>query len=135
MRAYEGSISFLQTVREAGLSTAVVSASANTATILMQSGLAPLIDTYVDGNTMTARSLRPKPSPDTLLAACDALGVNPGHAAAFETTPAGVEAARAAGFALVVGIDQFGQAAALRARGAAPIVPGLAELLAERLTA
>lgn len=133
--AYEGSISYLQTVREAGLSTAVVSASANTATILVQSGLASLIDTYVDGNTMIARNLRPKPSPDTLLAACDALGVTPGHAAAFETTPAGVEAARAAGFALVVGIDQFGLAAALRARGAAPIVPGLAELLAERLAA
>lgn len=135
VRAYEGSISYLQTVREAGLSTAVVSASANTPTILARSCLASLIDTYVDGNTMAAKGLRPKPSPDTLLAACSALGLTPGHAAAFETTPAGVEAARAAGFGLVVGIDQFGQAAALRARGATPIVPGLAELLAERLAA
>jgi hypothetical protein len=34
-----------------------------------------------------------------------------------------------------VGIDQFGQASALRARGAAPVVPGLAEILEERLAA
>jgi HAD superfamily hydrolase (TIGR01509 family) len=133
VRALEGSLAYLDTVREAGMTTAVVSASANTPTILARSGLAPLIDVCIDGNTMTARSLRRKPAPDTLLAACDELGVTPDHAVAFETTAAGVEAARAAGFGALVGIDRFGQAAAMGALGAAPIVPGLGELLAERL--
>jgi HAD superfamily hydrolase (TIGR01509 family) len=133
--AYEGSRFYLETVREAGLRTAVVSASSNTPMILERSSLAPLVDSYVDGNTMTVLDLRPKPAPDALLAATALLGVPPGSGAAFETTRAGVEAARAAGFAVVVGIDQFGQAEALRAAGASPVVPGLAEILDQSLAA
>jgi HAD superfamily hydrolase (TIGR01509 family) len=133
--AYEGSISYLQTVLEAGVHTAVVSASANTATILERAGLTPLIECTIDGNVMLEEHLRSKPAPDTLLAACRELGVSPDHAAAFETTAAGVEAAQKARFPVVVGIDQFGQASALRARGAAPVVPGLAEILEQRLAA
>jgi HAD superfamily hydrolase (TIGR01509 family) len=133
--AYEGSLSFLRTVLEAGLHTAVVSASANTATILERSGLASLVERTIDGTAMVEQALRSKPAPDTLLAACRELGVSPDHAAAFETTAAGVDAARAAHFPVVVGIDQFGQGAALRAHGAAPVVPGLAEILEDRLAA
>jgi beta-phosphoglucomutase family hydrolase len=133
--AYEGSASFLRTIREAGLHTAVVSASANTAAILERSGLASLVEQTIDGTAMVDHHLHAKPAPDTLLAACRVLGVTPNHAAAFETTAAGVDAAHAAHFPVVVGIDQFGQAAALRAHGAAPVVPGLAEILAERLAA
>lgn len=133
--AYEGSVSFLQTVLEAGMHTAVVSASANTATILERSGLASLVERTIDGTDMVVQHLHSKPAPDTLLAACRELGVPPDHAAAFETTAAGVDAAHAARIPVVVGIDQFGQAAALRAHGAAPVVPGLAEILEERLAA
>lgn len=133
--AYEGSISYLETVLEAGVHTAVVSASAHTGTILERSGLAPLVECTVDGNAMIQQHLRSKPSPDTLLAACRQLDVTPDHAAAFETTVAGVDAARAARFSRVVGIDQFGQAPALRAHGAAPVVPGLAEILEAGLAA
>jgi len=133
--AYEGSRVYLETAREAGIRTAVVSASANTAMILDRCGLAPLIERYVDGNAMTTQDLRPKPSPDALHAVCALLDVPPAHAAAFETTAAGVVAARAAGFAAVLGIDQFDQAQALRAAGATPVVPGLAEILDERLAA
>ncbi len=133
--AYEGSLTYLRTVLDAGVHTAVVSASANTARILERAGLAPFIERSVDGNAMIANRLRAKPEPDTLLRACDELGVAPDHAAAFETTRAGVEAARAARFAVVIGIDQFGQEAALRAAGAVPVVAGLAEILDERLAA
>jgi beta-phosphoglucomutase family hydrolase len=135
VNAYEGSLTYLRTVLDAGVHTAVVSASANTARILERAGLAPFIERSVDGNAMVANRLRAKPEPDTLLRACDELGVAPDHAAAFETTRAGVEAARAARFAVVIGIDQFGQEAALRAAGASPVVPGLAEILDERLAA
>lgn len=133
--AYEGSRVYLQTALDAGMHTAVVSASANTATILERSGLAPLIERYVDGNAMRTERLRPKPAPDALVAVCALLDVTPAHAAAFETTPAGVVAARAAEFAVVVGIDQFEQAYALRAAGASPVFPGLAEILDETLAA
>jgi len=133
--AYAGSLHYLQTAAEAGMRRAVVSASANTPAILERSRLTELIEARVDGTTMARRRLRPKPAPDTLLAACDELDIEPGRCAAFETTTAGIVAARAAGFALVVGVDQFGNAAALRGSGADIVVPSLAELLAQRLAA
>jgi HAD superfamily hydrolase (TIGR01509 family) len=44
---------------------------------------------------------RPKPAPDIYLAACDALGVAPAQAVAFEDSPPGVAAARAAGMFVI----------------------------------
>jgi len=135
VRAYEGSFHYLETAREAGIHRAVVSASANTASLVERAGLADLIERCVDGNTVAMEHLRPKPAPDTLLAACAELGVEPAHAAAFETTPAGIAAARAGGFALVVGVDDAGGGAALQAEGADVVVCGLAELLERSLAA
>jgi HAD superfamily hydrolase (TIGR01509 family) len=44
---------------------------------------------------------RPKPAPDVYLAACEALGVAPAEAVAFEDSPPGAAAARAAGMFVV----------------------------------
>ncbi|HEY8704577.1 MAG TPA: HAD-IA family hydrolase [Gaiellaceae bacterium] len=129
LTAFEGAQHYLEIARDAGVRRAAVSASANTPAILEQAGLADLIEESVDGNTMVAERLRAKPAPDTLLAACRQLGVAPRHAAVFETTPAGVAAARAAGFELVVGVDRTGGAGGLRAAGADVVIPSLAELL------
>jgi beta-phosphoglucomutase-like phosphatase (HAD superfamily) len=107
-----------------------VSASANTQTILKRSGLADLADESVDGTTMAAERLRGKPAPDTLLAACRKLGIEPERAAAFETTPAGIAAARAAGFRIVIAVNGTGQADALRAEAPDVVVTSLAELAA-----
>ena len=127
--AYEGTKRYLELVREVGVRCGVVSASANTRMILERAGLLPLIESYVDGNVIVAQDLRPEPAPDMLLAACRQLGVEPQHAAAFETSCAGVEAARACGFGLVVGIGPTAQEDALRARGADVIVAGLTGLV------
>jgi HAD superfamily hydrolase (TIGR01509 family) len=126
--AFEGSRSYLELAREAGVRCAVVSASANTDTILERAGIEDLIDERIDGNTMRVERLRVKPAPDTLLAACRKLGVEPRRAAAFETTRAGVAAGRAAGFDLVVGVGD----ASLRAVGADIVVAGVGELLERR---
>ena len=91
------------------------SASANTSRILERTGLDGLVDARVDGRTMLAEHLRKRPAPDVLLAACRELGVEPGAAAAYETTAEGVAAARAAGFGLVVAVDRAGGARSLRA--------------------
>ena len=45
---------------------------------------------------------RPKPAPDLYLAACQALGVEPRHAVAFEDSRHGTAAAKAAGLYCVV---------------------------------
>jgi len=127
--AVEGSRRYLEAVRDAGLHRAVVSASANTKTILERAGLAGLVEERVDGDAILARRLRPRPAPDILLAACELLGVLPEQAVAFETSPAGVAAARAGGFRLVVGVDSSTRTHELRDQGADLVVSGLAELL------
>jgi beta-phosphoglucomutase-like phosphatase (HAD superfamily) len=127
--AFAGSQEYLELARDAGLRRAIVSASANARTSLDRSGLAGLIEECVDGNTMAAEGLRAKPAPDTLLAACRQLGVEPQHAAVFETTVAGVAAAKSAGFELIIGVNTDGHAKALRDEGADLVIGGLAELL------
>ena len=127
--AFAGASGYLEAAHEAGLSCAVVSASANTNRILERAGLASLVDQCVDGNTIRAEQLAPKPAPDTVLAACRRLGVTAEHAAAFETTIDGVIAARAAGFGLVVAVDRAGRAEMLSAHGADLVISDLAALL------
>ena len=129
VQAFAGAARYLEIARDAHVPYAVVSASANTATILERAGLDSLITHSIDGNTALAQGLRPRPAPDMSLAACRTLGVEPRRAAAFETSPAGVASARSAGFGFVVGVDAGGNAAAMRAEGADRVINGLAELL------
>jgi HAD superfamily hydrolase (TIGR01509 family) len=131
--AFAGSRSYLEAARMFGLHRAVVSASANTAVILQQAGLADLIEQRVDGETIDAEHLRTKPDPDTLLYACERLHVQPRESAAFEVSSRGVSAARAAEFKLVVAVDRDGRAAALRESGADLVTTDLSELLLRNL--
>lgn len=127
--AFDGSTRFLEVAHEAGLRCAVVSASANTATILRRAGLAGLVDAVVDGDVIRRERLEVKPAPDSLLAACRLLGVGPASVATFETTLAGIDAGRAAGVHRVIGVDRSGRAAALVQEGADRVVSDLGELI------
>jgi beta-phosphoglucomutase-like phosphatase (HAD superfamily) len=130
--AFDGVRHYLELAHDARISCAVVSASAHTEEMLERSGLAELVDASIDAETIAAEHLRNRPAPDRLLAACRTLGVEPQRAAAFETVPAGVAAARAAGFAWVVAIDPAGdpdRLRLLRLADANIAVRGLADLL------
>ncbi len=129
---YEGSVRFVEAVRDAGLRRAVVSASKNCQEVLAVAGIEHLFEVRVDGIVAQESGLRGKPAPDTFLAAATALGVAPACCAVFEDALAGVEAGRAGSFGLVVGVDRVGQAAALRSHGADMVVTDLSELLEQR---
>jgi beta-phosphoglucomutase family hydrolase len=129
---YPGSIRYVEAARDAGLRTAVVSASANTREILHAAGIAGLFDDVVDGHAVEDRGLKGKPAPDTFLAAAHDLGVEPAHAAVYEDALAGVAAGRAGRFGLVVGVDRADHADALRAHGADVVVEDLADLMERR---
>ena len=126
---YPGSVRYVQAARDAGLRRAVVSASANCREALRVARIEELFEQVIDGNVTEREHLAGKPAPDTYLAGARALGTEPAQAAVFEDAIAGVEAGRAGGFALVVGIDRVGQAEALKAHGADIVVRDLAELL------
>jgi beta-phosphoglucomutase family hydrolase len=129
VEVFEGSVAYVQAVRAAGMPTAVVSSSANTAQVLAVTGIADLFDTRIDGVVAKERGLAGKPAPDTFLAAAADLGVTASAAAVFEDALAGVEAGRAGGFGLVVGVNRADEADALREHGADVVVGDLSELL------
>jgi HAD superfamily hydrolase (TIGR01509 family) len=132
VRAYEGSIRFLELAREAQLGLAIVSASENTLEILERAGVLLLVDQVVDGNVMREERLRAKPAPDSVLAACRQLGVPPTAVATFDTTAAGISAARSAGVGRVIGVDRGG-ASLSSVSGADVVVSELADLISPEL--
>jgi beta-phosphoglucomutase family hydrolase len=132
VEVYEGSVRFLEAVRDAGLRRAVVSASKNCQEVLEAANIDTLFEVRIDGIVADEANLRGKPAPDLFLAAAAALGVEAAGCAVFEDAIAGVEAGRAGGFGLVVGVDRVGQAEALRDHGADQVVADLSELLASR---
>ena len=129
VQAYPGSITYIRSVKDKGISTAIVSASANTIQVLKAADIENLFDVRIDGVIAERRGLRGKPAPDTFLAAAEALRKSAKQAAVFEDAQAGVAAGRAGGFALVVGVDRVGQAQALLEHGADIVVKDLADLL------
>ena len=129
VEVYPGSRRYIDTVRAAGLKTAIVSSSANTEAVLAAAGVADLFDARVDAGVAKARGLHGKPAPDTFLEAARMLGAAPAHAAVYEDALAGVAAGRAGKFGLVVGVDRVGQADGLRQHGADVVVKDLADLL------
>ena len=126
---YEGAIRFLRYVKTAGLKTAVVSASKHCAEVIEAAGLASWFDVRIDGIESERHGLRGKPAPDTFLEAARRLKVAPSRAIVLEDAIAGVEAGRAGGFGLVVGVDRTGEADALKRHGADVVVRDPEELL------
>jgi HAD superfamily hydrolase (TIGR01509 family) len=129
VEAYEGSVRYVHAARDAQLKLAVVSSSRHCSEVLQAAHMHGLFDAQVDGNVAHARGLAGKPAPDTYLEAARMLGTAPPDSAVFEDALAGVQAGRAGGFGMVVGVDRAGQADALRKHGADVVVKDLAELL------
>jgi beta-phosphoglucomutase family hydrolase len=128
---YPASRPYLEAVRKAGMTVAVVSSSANAEQVLDVAGMSALVDHRVDGVSAKQRGLAGKPAPDTFLAAAADLGVDRSQAVVFEDALAGVAAGRAGGFGFVVGVDRLGHAEKLRENGASVVVNDLADLLGE----
>ncbi len=127
--AYPGSVAVLRKIREAGIKTAVVSSSSNCATVLEVAKIADLFDARVDGVDIVEQGLAGKPAPDCFLDGARRLGTSPGRCAVVEDAISGVQAGRAGGFGLVIGVARKGDARALRDNGADLVVADLAELL------
>jgi alpha,alpha-trehalase len=128
VQVFEGSLKLIDTIKARGLRTALVTSSRNADAVLAAAGIKPLFDVIVDGNEAARRGLKGKPHPDTYRYALEALGVEPSRAFGVEDATSGVEAIRAAGYRLVVGIDRADQREALLGHGADLVVRDLGEL-------
>ena len=129
VESFPGSIALVQRLRQQGIRTAVVSSSKNCEQVLKAAGIHDLFEARVDGLVATELDLPGKPAPDMFLKAAQMLDVKPRRAVVVEDAIAGVQAGRAGGFALVVGVDREGDGNTLRTHGADLVVTDLAELL------
>jgi beta-phosphoglucomutase family hydrolase len=129
VRAYPGSLAFLDHLRELGVPLAVVSSSANAPAVLAAAGLLDRFETVVSGAVAEEHHLAGKPAPDTFLYAARALGSEPADAVVLDDAVSGVRAGAAGDFGLVVGVDRGAGEEALRAAGAGLVVSDLADLL------
>ena len=123
-----GSRRYLECAREAGLRRIVVSPSTSTGAILERADLVPLVEACIDGRVMERQGLESKPAPDTTLAACALLDLSPNRVAAFETTLAGVEAAKFAGIGFVIAVERHGGEALLN-KAPIGVVTSLGDLI------
>jgi beta-phosphoglucomutase family hydrolase len=129
IEAYEGSVALVRQLRDKGIKTAVVSSSHNCQAVLRATGIDDLFDARVDGVVADDMVLPGKPAPHTFLKAAEMLGVEPSRAVVVEDALSGVQAGRAGGFGLVIGVDRKNVGDALRANGADVVVKDLDELL------
>jgi alpha,alpha-trehalase len=132
VRAFPSSVSFVRRLQRCGIGTAIISASRNCRLLLEAAGIGELFPVRVDGIEAERLGLPGKPAPDVFLEAARRLGATPQRAAVVEDAIAGVEAGRAGGFALVIGVDRLGRAADLRVHGADIVVQDLGELCVGR---
>ena len=130
--ALPGAHRYLDAAGRAGLTRAVISASASTLSMLELAGLAGHVDYWVDADVIRAEKIRTSPSPDLLLAACRHLDVRPEEAVTFTHSASGVVAGRTAGLT-VIGVAEGSEAELLRDFGAERTVTSLSTLLAPSL--
>lgn len=126
---FDSSIAFVESLREAGVKTAVVSSSRNCQAILRAAGIEHLFDVRVDGIVAAELGLPGKPAPDTFRHAADQLGVDYMRAVVVEDAISGVQAGRAGDFGLVVGVARKGNGDELLDEGADIAVSDLGEFL------
>ena len=84
-----GAKEFVELCTQAGIKTALGSASKNSVTILKRVGIDHLFDVVIDGNKVS----KAKPDPEVFLKGAQELGVAPQNCVVFEDAIAGVEAA------------------------------------------
>lgn len=96
-----GARAAVESVRYAGLKTALASASRNAPQLLERLGITGLFDYVVDANHIA----RSKPDPEIFLAAAAGLGLAPADCLGVEDAAAGIASIHAAGMA-AVGIGQ-----------------------------
>ncbi len=125
---YEGTLALIRELRGRGIKTAVVSASKHCPDVLNAAGIAGDFDTRVDGNDAEALRLPGKPAPATYLEAARRLGAAAARAVVVEDAIAGVQAGRAGGFGLVIGVNRSTSRGALLENGADVEVRDLSEV-------
>jgi len=128
---FNQAVALIRRLRAEGMRAAVVSSSKNCGPVLASAGLTDLFEAQVDGIYAADRGLPGKPAPDTFIEGARLVGVAPAESIMVEDAMSGVQAGRAGGFGLVIGIDRGAGEAALLENGADIVVKDLGDFLSD----
>jgi beta-phosphoglucomutase family hydrolase len=134
VKIFDTSIDLVRSLRSSGIKVGLATSSKNAAAILSATRTTNLFETVVDGNVSENLGLKGKPEPDIFRAACDNMRVPYGRAVVVEDAVTGVQAGRAGGFALVIGVARSGNEDELREQGADVAVRDLEEASVEQIS-
>ena len=125
---FESSVKLVRGLKAKGKRVAVVTSSKNCDTVLAAARLTDLFDAKVDGIVAVERKLVGKPDPNTYEEAARMLASTPARSVVFEDAISGVQAGKAGGFGLVIGVARHDDPDVLKQNGADIVVRDLAEL-------
>lgn len=108
---YPATVALIRRLLRGGVGLGVVSSSRDSEAVLRAAALGDTFDVVVGGVQMERLGLPGKPDPSAFVEAARRLGVSPRSGVVVEDAVVGVQAARAAGFGLVVGLVHEGPAA------------------------
>lgn len=128
---YPGAVALLDHLDSVQVPAAIVSASANCGAILQSVGLLDRFAVQVDGLVAAELGIKGKPAPDPFLEAARRLEAPPASCVVIEDAISGVNAGRAGGFGLVIGVDLHDEPSQLLGAGADMVVGDLGDLIAD----
>jgi len=128
VEVFPAAVVLVRALRQAGVATAIISASRNAASVLAAAGVDTLFDVRVDGDTAAELGLAGKPDPAVFLEAARRVGVEPARAVVVEDAESGVAAGAAGGFGLVLGVEHSERPERLLEAGAGVVVTDLAQV-------
>lgn len=128
VEVFQSTVDLARRLKDAGIPTALVTASRNSRSVLEAAELGDLFEVIVDGAYALEHGIPGKPAPDMFLAGAEQLGVDPAQSVVIEDAVSGVQAAKAGGFGLVVGINRHGERRDLEEAGADLVINDAAEL-------
>ena len=118
VEVFRSSVELVHRLRWLGKSVGVVTATSHADRVLELGQISGVFQVQIDGVEAARHGLAPRPAPDSHRRAAEVLGTTPTKMAVFEDTVTGIQAARAAGCGLVVGVDRRGNTNELLAAGA-----------------
>jgi len=118
IEVYGCTIALIHRLRNAGIKTAVVSASKHCSMVLEQVNIKDLFDAQIDALEAERLELDGKPDPYVLLELAGRLGIDPKRSVAIEDSVIGVTACSRGHFGMIIGIDDGDEREQMLERGA-----------------
>jgi len=132
---FPSTVSFIQSLKKAGIAVGVASSSKNCRDILEAAGIAELFETRVDGVVSAEQGLQGKPEGDIFVTAAANVGAVPATSVVVEDASSGVAAGRNGGFGLVLGVAREDNEQELLDNGADLVVRDLEEFSIDKVEA